>query len=237
MGPLLALTLALTLQATPAKSHATTSQATPADAPEPAWQADLHRRHDELIQRNGPGTDATLRDQILALADQDQQARGIVDGAPRDSGKLQMATNLSEIDANLTTQMKAIITQHGWPTIALVGIKASNGAMLILTHSADHEWQRSLLTQLEGLADAGKIDGSALAMVIDKELVSEGKLQRYGTQFKNVDGELAMIGNEDPATLDDRRARVFLPPIGPYKQTLASMYHLKISNRIVSPTP
>jgi hypothetical protein len=106
--------------------------------------------------------------------------------------------------------------------------------MVILTHTADHAWQSSMLPQLEGLADSNKIDGAALAPVIDRELLSEGKLQRYGTQFKNLDGELAMFGVEDPGGLDARRARVFLPPMEYYKQTLSQMYHLKVGNKIVS---
>jgi hypothetical protein len=106
--------------------------------------------------------------------------------------------------------------------------------MLVLTHTRDHAWQLSLLGQLEGLADAGKIDGSALAVVIDKELVAEGKLQRYGTQFKAVEGGMAMFGVEDPAGLDQRRAAVFLPPMAAYRQMLAQMYHLKMTDKIVS---
>ena len=203
---------------------------------EPAWMADLARRHEELIQRNGPGTDIELRDRLLAMLDRDQEARGVKDGQPKNKEKLEIATNLAEIDAGLTTELKEIVSKQGWPTIALVGIKASNGAMYILTHSADHAWQLSLLPQLEQLADAGKIDGSTLALVIDKELVSEGKLQRYGSQFKFVDGAMAMYGVEDPGTLDARRAKVFLPPMAVYKQMLSDMYHLKATDKIVSAT-
>ena len=204
---------------------------------EPAWKVDLERRHDELIQRNGPGTDTALRDQLLAMADRDQSARGIEHGQPKNKEKLEMATNLSEIDAGLTTQLKDIVTKNGWPTIGLVGIEASNGAMLILTHTADHAWQLSLLPQLETLADDGKIDGSRLALVIDKELVAEGKLQRYGSQFRMMDGAMAMFGVEDPGTLDARRAKVFLPPMDVYKQLLSEMYHVKTTDKIVSATP
>ena len=204
---------------------------------EPAWMVDLDHRRDELIQRNGPGTDTALRDQLLAMAESDQSARGIEHGQPKNKEKLEMATNLAEIDAGLTTQLKDIVTKNGWPTIGLVGIEASNGAMLILTHTADHAWQLSLLPQLETLADDGKIDGSRLALVIDKELVAEGKLQRYGSQFRMMDGAMAMFGVEDPGTLDARRAKVFLPPMDVYKQLLSEMYHVKTTDKIVSATP
>jgi hypothetical protein len=205
-------------------------------AVQPAWQMDLQERHAQLIARNGPGTDAALRDRLLAMKEMDQNARGISHGQPMHEGKLQMAANMRTVDANLTAQLKEIVARNGWPTIALVGIDASNAAMLVLTHSPDHAWQLSLLPHLEALADAGKIDGSTLALVIDKELVSEGKLQRYGTQFKLVDGEMAMFGVEDPDGLDARRAKVFLPPMDVYRHMLAQMYHLKVSDKIVLAT-
>ncbi|MCU1322656.1 MAG: hypothetical protein JWM43_2305 [Acidobacteriaceae bacterium] len=200
-----------------------------------AWQVEMQRKHDALIATNGPGTDEMLRTQLLAMTARDQEARGMQGGVPKDKAKLVMASNLGEIDAALTTELKAVVGAHGWPTIALVGIEASNGAMLILTHTRDHAWQLSLLPQLVGLADDGKIDGLSLALVVDKELVSEGKPQRYGTQFKLVDGGMAMYAVEDPGGLDGIRARVFLPPMETYKKMLSEMYHLKATNKIVQP--
>ena len=207
------------------------------------WQADLKRRHDELIRSNGPGTNPAVRDQLLAMLAQDQQARGLAGAATssttnsKEGKKLQVAGNLNEIDAALSDQLKALIATHGWPTIALVGIDASNAAMLILTHSRDHVWQRSLLPQLEQLANHGAIDGSSLALVVDKELISEGKPQRYGSQFKLVDGKMAMYAVEDPGGLDGIRARVFLPPMDVYKKQLSDMYHFQVSTQIVQPMP
>jgi hypothetical protein len=87
------------------------------------------------------------------------------------------------------------------------------------------------------LADDGKIDPSTLALVVDRELVSEGKLQRYGSQFRAVAGGMAMYGVEDPDQLDQRRAQAMLPPLAVYKETLERMYHLKAVNAIVSATP
>jgi hypothetical protein len=205
-----------------------------ADSKDPAWMTDFARRHEELVQKNGPGTDAALRDRLLAMSKTDQNARGIAHGQPVDKDELRGAGSVAEVDAGLTAELKATVAKDGWPTIALVGFDASNAAMLILTHSADHAWQLTLLPTLESLADRGEIDGAQLAFVIDKELVSEGKLQRYGTQFKFVDGAMAMYGVEDPGGLDARRARVFLPPMEYYKQILRQMYHLKASNKIVS---
>ncbi len=176
-----------------------------------AWKNDLGARRAELIQRNGPGTDAALRGKLEAMYARDQEARGVGTGKPQYTAKT------AEVDRQLTAEMKEMVARHGWPTIAMVGYEASNDAMVMLTHTRDHAWQRSMLPRLERLAAAGKIDGSALAVVVDKELVSEGKPQRYGTQFKVVDGKMAMIAVEDPEALDARRAVVFLAPIKVYE--------------------
>ncbi len=205
-------------------------------AQEPPWKAAIAARRQQLIDQNGPGTDAALREQLIQMREQDQAARGLHNGAPATAkGSLQIATNLAEIDAALTTQLRGIVASKGWPTIALVGINASDAALLLLNHSADHAWQRELVPQLEAMADDGRIDGSNLAGVVDKELVSEGKPQRYGTQFRLVDGEMRMYSVENPGGLDALRARTLLPPIDVYKQQLTQIYHLKVSEKLASP--
>lgn len=203
---------------------------------ESSWQAAIKARREQLIQQNGPGTDAALRSQLLAMHGKDEAVRGFYEGKRVSGMTPDMLAKMPATDAELTSELKQIVDQKGWPTIWLVGIDASNAAMLVLTHSADHAWQAKLLPQLEKLADASQIDASQLALVIDKELIAEGKLQRYGTQFKFVNGEMAMYGVEDPGGLDHIRARAMLPPLDVYKQTLSQMYHLKAGNAIVSPT-
>jgi hypothetical protein len=229
-----ALCLGMGICGTDARAQAAAEKPAASDFDHAPWAIDLQKRHEALIAKNGAGTDAGLRDELLAMVETDQNARGVSHGQPIDKDKMQVASNMGEVDAQMTAQLKEIVAKDGWPTIALVGIGASNGAMLILTHTRDHAWQLSLLPQLEELADTGKIDGSALALVIDKELVSEGKLQRYGTQFKFVDGAMAMYAVEDADGLDARRATVFLPPMDAYKVMLSQMYHLKASSKVVT---
>jgi hypothetical protein len=191
------------------------------------WRNDLAARRAELIQRNGPGTDAAMRDKLVAMYASDQEARGAGTGHPVYTAKT------AEVDLKLTTELKEIVARRGWPTIAMAGFDASNDAMAMLTHTPDHAWQLSLLPRLERLAGEGKIDGSMLATVVDKDLVSEGRLQRYGTQFKVVGGKMAMVAVEDPAGLDARRASVFLPPMKMYEEMLMQMYHLPVSDAVV----
>lgn len=202
-----------------------------------SWEMAAKERHQELIRVNGPGTDVALRDQLLKMGEDDQAARGFSHGKQTSAVTQDMIHQLPAISTRLTLELKEIVKEKGWPTIALVGIDASNAAMLILTHTSDHAWQRQLLPQLQELADANKIDLSPLALVIDKELVAEGKLQRYGSQFKFFNGEIAMYAVENPATLDQRRAKALLPPMDVYRDTMTQIYHLKVSDTVVMAVP
>ena len=188
----------------------------------------------QLSAENSLGTDPALRAQLLTMLGQDQTARGLGAGQHSTAAPA-VASNLAAIDAVLTKQLKDIVAAHTWPTIALVGVDGSNAATTLLGHTADYAWRRSLLPQLESLADQRRIDPAQLAIVIDKQLVADGKPQRYGTQFKMVDGEMAMISVEDPGGLDALRTRALLPPMDTYKQTLSRMYHLQVSKKIASP--
>ena len=225
-----------------ALSHPLPAQTTPhtassaPNAQTPAWELALQQRREELIHLNGLGTDVPLRNQLLKMRDEDQAARGFTNGQRTSAMTKELIQKLPATDTRLTQELKQIVDQKGWPTIALVGIDASNGAMLILTHTPDHAWQRELLPQLQTLAAAGKIDGSSLALVVDKELVAEGKLQRYGSQFKFINGKMAMYAVEDPSTLNQRRAQALLPPMDIYKEFLAQMYHLQASDDVVMAT-
>jgi hypothetical protein len=201
---------------------------------EQPWQVALDKRHDALVAKNGPGTDAVLRDHLLAMGHEDQGVRFRNINAPADQ-KDATAEQLAATDRKLTAELQQIVAAHGWPTIQRVGYNASQSAMLILTHSPDHAWQRTMLPKLEELAHQDRIDGSQVAVAVDKELVSEGKLQRYGSQFKFVDGQAMMVAVEDPANLDKRRAEALLPPMDAYKKLLVDMYHVKMSDMIVRP--
>src|SRR5437867_2227203 len=78
-------TVSVAQKKTSTKPAATTAQ----DAP-PAWKVEQQKRHDELIQANGPGTDAALRDRLRAMGAEDQAApeRGLTKVAPEEVERL-----------------------------------------------------------------------------------------------------------------------------------------------------
>ncbi|MCL2659535.1 MAG: hypothetical protein FWD64_03335 [Acidobacteriaceae bacterium] len=208
--------------------------------PKPAWQTAIEQRRDKLVETYGSGTDAELRDQLLKMRDEDQIARGLKSSPASDDQAAPAQETMKELlasDARRTDALKEIFEQKGWPTIALVGIDASNAAMLVLTHTADHDWRQQILPRLQELADGGRIDPSSYALVLDKELVAAGKLQRYGSQFTALGGKIAMYAVEDPAHLDERRAEAMLPPIDVTKQQMSTMYGMQVSTDVVMATP
>ncbi len=92
----------------------------------------------------------------------------------------------AHIDKKNTAELKKIIKQYGWPTIPLVGKKASFNAWLIAQH-ADHDrnFQENVLRLLTKIDKKQKeaIDRTRIAYLTDRLLVAKKKPQVFGTQF------------------------------------------------------
>ncbi len=120
----------------------------------------------------------------------------------------------SSMDKSHTRQIKAIIEQIGWPSVSAVGEKASFEAWLLVQH-ADHDlaFQKSCLALMMELP-SNEIDPANIAYLMDRILVSEGKLQRYGTQsFYDQNQKLVSHPVEEEQTLNQRRLGVGLEPV------------------------
>ena len=188
------------------------------------FDKELQAKIKGLVEKNGKGSDRELKRRLIRMAKQDQAIRaGRVTAITQTTVKKMQIT-----DEGLTAELKQIILEKGWPTISLVGLRASQDAALILIHSPDHDFQRAKLPELQRLAENEEIVGSDIALIADKVLVSEGKPQRFGTQFDISNGHVHMAPVEDPAHLDERRAQYLLGPMTEYKKSLAKMYHVKI---------
>ncbi|WP_309894118.1 DUF6624 domain-containing protein [Archangium sp.] len=156
-----------------------------------------------------------LRDELLRMVEEDQSVRraagavGFQDAAANE--------RMKATDVKNTARMKEIIAQNGWPTKALVGERASRAAFLLVQHAdLDPAFQRQCLPMLEKAVAAGEGSAQDLAYLTDRVLVAEGKPQRYGSQFHNVDGKLTLRPIEDEANVDARRAAVGLEPLAEY---------------------
>lgn len=130
------------------------------------------------------------------------------------------------IDRKNTSKIKEIINKFGWPTIILVGKKASRNAWLLVQH-ADHDvkFQKKCLRLMENIykINPNLINKTNIAYLKDRVLVSEGNKQLFGTQFyTNEKGIFGPRAIKDIKNLDKRRKEYNLPPFSKYKKLIKS---------------
>jgi hypothetical protein len=127
-----------------------------------------------------------LRTELLAMETQDQALRT---AEPIDVPAIIAA------DAAHTARMKAIVAQHGWPTIAQVGQDGAAAAWLLVQHAdADPDFQRAILEQLRPLLATGEVQPKHFAYLWDRTHAP----QKYGTQ-----GTCAGKGDWRPNPIED----------------------------------
>ncbi len=113
-------------------------------------------------------------------------------------------------------RLRQIIDSVGWVTKSMVGGKGAISAFLIIQH-ADLVTQKKYLPIIIKAADEGEADWMTLALLIDRINVREGKPQIYGSQVtRNTDGTYYVNEIENPEFVNQRRAKIGLPPIEDY---------------------
>lgn len=177
--------------------------------------------------------DEKLRDEILRRAreDQDSRFRAIEltrdhpPGEPFTGAALEAVERMRAVDAENTAWMRGVLHEAGWPGRSLVGHEAANMAWLLVQHAdADPAFQRECLDLLGAAAEAGEASASDLAYLTDRVLRSEGRPQRYGTQFTQGPNGLEAQPIEDPEHVDERRASVGLGPLAEYARLMRREY-------------
>jgi hypothetical protein len=154
----------------------------------------------------------SLREELLAMAAEDQRVRAelAADGSLFDGYHPRMA----EVHRRNAARLAAILDQHGWPSLALVGEDGAAAAWLVLQHAiGDPPLMRRGLELLARLAP-GEIDPARLAMLDDRVRAFEGRPQRYGTQYDwDESGRLGPLPVEDIGRVDELRRSVGLGPL------------------------
>ncbi len=147
----------------------------PAVAQESDWEKAFDAKTDKLKAQYHDGSNPALAAQLMKMRarDQDIRKRSFED---QDMNSLplaqrkKLAAEMNATDAALTRQLKQIVAMHGWPTIPMVGLDAAQAALLMLTHTADHAWQKRLLPELQVLVEKDEILGSDIATIVDHVL-------------------------------------------------------------------
>lgn len=109
--------------------------------------------------------------------------------------------------------LQAIIEEHGWPGISLVGLEGCRAAWLIAQHSiCTPNLQRGFLRRLESAVSTGEAPAKLAAMLHDRICFNEGKPQVYGTVLDWDEQGFFGCQLENRNRVDTLREAVGLPP-------------------------
>lgn len=170
-----------------------------------------------------PPTHPELRIELLQMMTVDQSAReAAISGTFKDS----MANRrMDEVDRTNTRSMRAIVDRYGWPALSMVGEDGAHAAWLLAQHAdRDIAFQEHCLRLMEPLLTGGQVSKPDFAYLTDRVLVNQGRLQRYGTQMLEVNGEYEPQPVEAPENLETRRVTMGLPTMTKYKKKMLRTY-------------
>jgi hypothetical protein len=162
---------------------------------------------------------------LLQMAAADQAVReGLTGASLGDAVRLR---EMVAVDSLHSSRLREIVEEYGWPGVSDVGQEAANAAWLLLQHSPDHEFQRTTLGLMENAVERGEASARSLALLTDRVLIHQDLPQRYGTQFRFVEGGIEFHPIEDPESVDERRASVGLPPLDEYRRLSEEFYRVR----------
>ena len=178
-----------------------------------------------LVQLNSAQTvspNKKLREQLLKLAEKDQQRLRNILGETRKSDDLlkEMRTNREKN----TLSLCPIVKEYGWPTTAVVGKDGVAAALLLLKNSSSFALQADLLPVIVAAVKIGEIPKAVFAGYFDRLRVSSGLKQLFGTQATISGGFLVLYPIETEKYVDARRAQYDLPPLADYLRVLERSY-------------
>jgi len=127
-------------------------------------------------------------------------------------------------DESISTEFKSLVSNYGFPTKAQVGTDGMNTVFVIIQHADDDvEWRREQFPKVENAVKNGDLSAMEYAYMLDRNNTRIGEPQKFGTQFKKVDGKKGiaeLFPVEDIENLDARRRALGMEPIAMYKRTM-----------------
>lgn len=171
-------------------------------------------------------TIGSMRAELVAMMVREQSARDYLDSVVALVGwrspQAEQATRQEDlVDSTNQARLTEIVTKYGWPGRPLVGPQAALAAFLVLQH-AELDYQLKYLPMFAGAARRGDVERSHLAMLQDRILMRQDKLQVYGTQLWNdpSTGKLGVYPMNDSTDIDSLRREVGLGPLDDYLQSM-----------------
>lgn len=156
--------------------------------------------------------DAHLREDLLAIQQHDLTVRERLAAA----GALYHGYHpeMEAVHRANAARLRTLIDRHGWPSASVAGGDGASAAWLIVQHAiGEPAFMRHCLALLDIEVRAGRVPAWQHAYLHDRIAVSEGRPQRFGTQFDLTPGGPVVCDVEAPESLDERRAALGLEPL------------------------
>lgn len=185
--------------------------------------SDDRARLERMGELDQAGRQVITRLDFSRIPDSERMAAVRAAGAP-----------IEAVDQENQQALLAMTPPEGWFLKSRYGDKASAAAFHIIQHSDEDLWRR-FLPVLEPLVATGEIDGQSYAMMFDRLATSEGRPQRYGTQFRCDNGKWRPYPIESVEDLEMRREEMAFPmPFSVYRAHFESQPHCP---QTLSPPP
>ena len=155
---------------------------------------------------------SSLRKTLLALQQRDLDVRGKLEA----EGTLfdGYHPRMEAVHRENARQLRELIERFGWPNEQVAGRDGAEAAWLIAQHSiSEPEFMRSCRQLLAAEVASGGAPAWQHAYLDDRIRVSEGRPQRYGTQFEVTPDGPSLCEVDDPGSLHERRREAGLNPI------------------------
>ncbi|AKD03110.1 DUF6624 domain-containing protein [Pontibacter korlensis] len=171
-----------------------------------------------------------LKAQLEKIYQTDQEVRRKISTVQQEHGpnspEMQaLWKEMSETDDINKKAVVAVLEEHGWPGISLVGPQASSAVFLVIQHS-DKQTMEKYLPMLKAAAEKGEAAKSQVALMEDRVRMNNGQPQLYGSQLRmNNDTEQYELHTiEDEANVNKRRAEMGLEPLEEYMKRFGLDY-------------
>lgn len=169
--------------------------------------------------------DKSLQDQLVKMAQQNQQIRQSLDKYDPESVPLALQSIATKMDKLHTQTLKEIIVLHGWPHKEQLENKGIQAIFYLIKHSRDLSFQQDMLPLvIQSYLDKEGIAGRDVARFTDSVSIKLGKKQVFGTQAEFIRGKIIFAPIENEDSVDLLRAQMGMLSLAEYKKTLEAFY-------------
>ena len=147
-------------------------------------------------------------------------------GVPVSELNATIGERMRRADARAMERVHALIQQYGYPGKSLVGVPANEAVWHVVQHNP--AFIPRYLPLIKAAADRGELPFPRYATMLDRQLVNEGKVQRYGTQLQNFNGQPPFVWPiENAAQVNQRRQQAgFNQTVEQYAATFGTTYRV-----------